>query len=187
VNTSRAPARWSSATIALHWASALIVLGLLALGLAMVHATGDPARRYDLYQLHKSLGFVALALLPARLIARLARRAPPPPPMPAWQKRAGATMHWALYLLTLVATLSGWLLASATIIPIPTRFFNMFVVPNIVGSSAVMAARMTCLHIGATWLMLALVALHVAAALKHQFVDRDAVLQQIVPRWLAGR
>ncbi len=186
MNPSGAP-RWSSATIALHWLSALVVLALLALGLAMVHAVDDPARRYDFYQLHKSLGFVALALLPGRLIARLASRAPPSPPLPAWMQRARAMLHGALYLLTLIATLSGWLLASATILPIPTRFFNMFVVPNIAASSAALAEQMTLIHIGATWLMLAVIALHVGAALKHQFVDRDCVLQQIVPRWLAGR
>ena len=187
MNVSRAPERWSSATIALHWSSALIVLVLLALGLVMVHAIDDAARKYDFYQLHKSLGFIALALLPARLIARLASRAPPSPPMPAWLRRVSATTHGALYVLTLMATLSGWLLASATIIPIPTRFFNMFVIPNIVGSSAVMAKQMAFVHTGATWLMMALVALHVGAALKHQFVDRDAVLRQMVPLWLVGR
>lgn len=182
-----APKRWSSATITFHWLSALIALGLLALGLTMVHAIDDPARKYDFYQFHKSLGFVALALLPGRLIARLASRAPPSPLLPAWQQHAATMMHWALYLLTLIATLSGWMLASATTIPIPTRFFNLFVIPNIAASSAVLAERMTIVHIGATWLMLALIAQHVGAALKHQFVDRDDELWQIVPRWLGGR
>ena len=172
--------RWSAATIALHWLSALVVVGLLVLGLTMVHAIDDAATKFDLYQWHKSFGFVALALLALRLLARL-RPAPTALPMPLWEHRAATAMHWTLYLLTLVATLSGWLLASAAVIPIPTRFFNLFVIPAIASPNATLAERMTALHLGATWLMGALVALHIAAAFKHHFIDRDATLRRILP------
>ena len=173
--------RWSAATIILHWLSALVIMGLLVLGLLMVHAIDDAATKFDLYQWHKSIGFVALALLALRLMARL-RPAPPSLPMPAWERRAANAMHWTLYLLTLVAAVSGWLLASAAIIPIPTRFFNWFVIPGIASPNAALAEQMTLLHLGATWLMAALVALHIAAALKHHFVNRDATLSRMLPR-----
>ena len=175
--------RWSTATIWLHWLSALVIIGLLALGWIMVHAVDDSAEKFDLYQWHKSFGFVALALLLARIVARLASAAPAALAMPAWELRAANAMHWTLYGLTLVATLSGWLLASAAVIPIPSRFFNLFVIPNIAGSDPALAGQMTLLHYLATRLMMALVALHIAAALKHHFIDRDDALRRILPRW----
>ena len=183
MSDAQSPARWSPATIALHWLSALLILGLLALGWVMVHAIDDAASRFDLYQLHKSLGFVALALLLARLAARLASPAPAGLAMPAWEQRAASAMHWTLLLLTAIAALSGWLLASAAIIPIPTRFFDLFVIPNIAGANPRLAEQMTLLHYVATRLMMVLVALHIGAALKHHFVNRDAALRRILPRW----
>jgi cytochrome b561 len=182
---SEAPSRWSPATIALHWLSALVIIVLLALGWVMVHAIADAASRFDLYQLHKSLGFVALALLLARIVARLASPAPVALAMPAWEQRAATAAHRTLFILTLIATLSGWLLASAATIPIPTRFFNLFVIPNIAGASPALAEQMTEVHFVATWLMMGLVALHIAAALKHHYVNRDAALRRILPRWVS--
>jgi cytochrome b561 len=63
----------------------------------------------------------------------------------------------------------------------------MFVVPKIAGSNPALEQQMSSLHAFATWSMLALVALHAAAALKHHLVDRDAALRQMVPRWSPGR
>jgi cytochrome b561 len=180
---SEAPSRWNSATIALHWLSALVILVLLALGWVMVHAIDDAASRFDLYQMHKSLGFVALALSLARIVARLASPAPVALAMPAWEQRAASATHWTLYILTLISTMSGWLLASAATIPIPTRFFNLFVIPNIAGADPVLAEQMRQVHFVATWLMMGLVALHVAAALKHHFFNRDAALRRMLPQW----
>ena len=177
--------RWSAATIALHWLSALIVVGLLALGWIMVHATDDAAEKFDLYQWHKSFGFVALGLLLARLAARAASPAPAALAMPAWERRAASAMHWTLYGLTAIAASSGWLLASGAAIPIPTRLFNLFVIPNIATANPALAEQMTLVHYVATRLMMGLVALHVAAALKHHFVNRDAALRRILPNWRA--
>jgi cytochrome b561 len=176
------PLRWSPATVLLHWLSALVVIGLLALGWVMVHAIDDAALRFDLYQWHKSFGFVALILLLARVLARMAARAPAALAMPAWERRAASAMHWALYILTLIAVLSGWLLASAAVIPIPTRFFGLFVIPNIAATDPALAEQMTLLHYLATRLMMALAALHIAAALKHHFVNRDEALRRMAPQ-----
>jgi cytochrome b561 len=177
---SEAGVRWSGATILLHWLSALVIVALLVLGWTMVHAIDNPASKFDLYQWHKSLGFVALALLASRLLARL-RPAPPALPMPRWERCAATAMHWTLYSLTMVSAMSGWLLASAAIIPIPTRFFNLFVIPAIASPNAALAEQMSVVHFGATWLMGALIALHMAAALKHHFVNRDTTLRRILP------
>ena len=187
MKATREFARWNAATISLHWLSALAIVGLLALGLVMTHLIDSPARRFDLYQIHKSLGFVALFLLAARLAVRLTSHAPPPLSTVAWERHAATAMHVALYFLTFVATISGWVTASATIIPVPIRFFRMFVIPNIVSSNAILEKQASLVHTLATWSMLALVAIHVAAALKHHLFDRDDTLRRMTPGGLRAR
>ncbi len=179
--------RWSPPVVALHWLAAALVLGLLALGWFMVHGEADAARRFVLYQLHKSLGFVALALLAPRLAARWATRAPPPVSMPAWERRAAALAHGALYALTLIAALSGWLVVSSAIVAIPTRFFDLFVIANTPGVGPGQFALATTLHFLSAWLLAGSIAIHVGAALKHRFVDRDAVWSRMAPTRLGRR
>jgi cytochrome b561 len=172
------PRRWSAATIALHWLSAVLVILLLGLGWFMVHGA---ATKFDLYQLHKSLGFLSLAFLIARLAARLGSAAPSgPPSTPLWERRLAGAAHAAFYLLLLAAALSGWLVVSAAIIPVPTRFFDLVVIPNLTGADAALEATATVIHYAASRLIMALMIVHVAAALKHHFIDRDDVLARMV-------
>jgi cytochrome b561 len=173
--------RWSRSTIALHWLSALLILVLLGLGWFMVHGDLKASTKFDLYQLHKSLGFLSLVLLLLRFGARLARPSPAAPPaMPRWERRAARATHVAFYVLLLVAALSGWLLVSAAIIAIPTRFFDLFVIPNLVGPDATLSAGMTFLHYLVSRLLIGLLILHIGAALKHHFIDRDDVFLRMV-------
>ena len=180
------PARWGALAIVLHWLSAALILELIAHGWVMAHGGLSAAAAFDLYQSHKSLGFVALALTAARLIARLGSTAPAPPASPLWERRLAALVQATLYGLTLVAILAGWLIVSTSPLPIPTRFFNLFVAPNIARPDAALFAASTLAHRAAAWLIAALVALHVAGALKHHFRNRDDVLRRMLPRWLAS-
>ena len=174
--------RWGASTIALHWLSAVLVIVLLTLGWFMVHGDIEASTKFDLYQLHKSLGFLSLALLLLRFGARLAERSPPAPPlMRAWERRAAGLAHIAFYALLLIAALSGWLRVSSAIIPIPSRFFDLFVIPNPVGPDAAFSDSMALLHYVVSRLLIGLLVLHVAAALKHHLVDRDDVLVRMLP------
>jgi cytochrome b561 len=173
---------WSVATIALHWLSAVLILALLGLGWYMVHGDLPASTKFDLYQLHKSLGFLSLALLLFRLIARFSRPAPPPPSaMPVAERRLAAGAHIAFYVLLLLAGASGWLLVSTAIIPIPTRFFDLFVIPNLTGPDTEWFNAMTLAHYAASRLLIGLLILHIAAAFKHHFHDRDNVLTRMLP------
>lgn len=176
------PRRWGVSTIALHWLSAVLVIGLLALGWFMVHGGLEAATTFDLYQLHKSLGFLSLVLLAPRFVARLAERAPPAPPrMGAWERRLARLTHATFYALLLIAVFSGWLRVSSAIIPIPTRFFDLFVIPNLVGPDGSLSDAASLLHYGVSRLLIGLIVLHVGAALKHHFFDRDDVLVRMLP------
>jgi cytochrome b561 len=177
------PARWSGPIISLHWAAGAIILALIALGWVMVYGGLDAAATFDLYQWHKSLGFAALALTAARLAARLAGAAPPAPASPRWERRLAAFTQMALYALTIVAIISGWLVVSTSPLPIPTRFFNLIVIPNIAPPDPSLFAAATLAHKLAAWSVALLVALHAAGALKHHLIDRDDVLRRMLPRW----
>jgi cytochrome b561 len=175
------PARWSGPVISLHWAAGAIILALIALGWIMVYGGLDAAATFDLYQWHKSLGFAALALTAARLAARFARASPRAPASPRWERRLAAFTQGALYVLTIVAIVSGWLVVSASPLPIPTRFFNLVAIPNIAPPDPSLFAAATLAHEVAAWSMALLVALHVAGALKHHVLDRDDVLRRMLP------
>ena len=138
------PQRWSTATIALHWLSAVLVILLLGLGWFMVHADIGAAAKFDLYQLHKSLGFLSLAFLLARLAARVGAAAPPGPfTTPLWERRLAGAAHAAFYLMLLAATLSGWLVVSAAIIRSRHCLFDLVVIPNLTGADAALEATAT--------------------------------------------
>jgi cytochrome b561 len=173
------PARWSEPIIWLHWAGAAIILALIALGWAMVYGGLDAATTFDFYQWHKSFGFVALALTAVRLVARFAGAAPRAPASPLWERRLAAATQALLYILTIGAIGSGWLLVSASPLPVPTRFFDLFVIPNIAPADPSLFASAELAHKLLAWAIALLVALHVAGALKHHFVDRDDVLKHM--------
>jgi cytochrome b561 len=174
------PARWSLAVIALHWISAALILVLIALGVAMVHGPFGAAQKFDFYQLHKSLGFAALAVMALHLAARLATRAPPPRGA-LFERRLAALAQAALYALSFAAILAGWLDVSTSPLPIPTRVFNLFVMPNIARPDHALYQAALAAHRYASWLIAALVALHVAGALKHHILDKDDVLKRMAP------
>ena len=176
-------ARWNEGVIALHWLSAAWLALVFALGLAATAADLDAARKFDLYQTHKALGWLTLALLAARLAARAVRVAPPP--APSWSRATRAAsrlVHAALYALLAAVPLIGWLRVSSAIVPIPVSLFGLATIPDIAPVDADFSERMALAHKLSAWALAALVALHVAAALKHQFVDRDAILYRMWPR-----
>jgi cytochrome b561 len=177
------PARWSGGVIALHWLSAAWLALVFALGLAATTADLDAARKFDLYQTHKALGWLTLALLAARLAARAAR--PAPPPAPSWLRAtrwASGLVHAALYALLAAVPLIGWLRVSSAIVPIPVSLFGLATIPTIAPVDGDFSERMALAHKLGAWTLALLAALHVAAALKHQFVDRDSILSRMWPR-----
>jgi cytochrome b561 len=177
------PIRWGGPLIALHWLAGALTLELIAHGWFMRSAGVSAATAFDLYQSHKSVGFIVLTLTLARLGLRICRKAPPQPHGAAWERGVAKIVQAALYALTIAATASGWVAVSASPLPIPTRFFGLFVVPDVARPDAALFSVATFSHGVAAWSILGLVALHVAGALKHHIMDRDDVLMRMLPRW----
>jgi len=172
------PARYTRTAIALHWLLALMILGALVVGLYMTGLPFSP-QRLQLYNWHKWAGVTILALSAARLLWRLSHRPPPAPPMPVWQARTAAITHGLLYALFFAVPLAGWAYSSSA--GFPVVLFGVLPLPDFVAKDAALAESLKPLHRWLAWALGAVVALHVAAAFKHQFIDRDALLRRMVP------
>jgi cytochrome b561 len=191
--------RYTAVAIVLHWAIAFAILFNIPLGLwmhARAEANDVSEGVFRAFQLHKSIGLTVLALSVIRVGWRLTQAQPPlPAHMPTWEKRAARVTHFLFYVVMLALPLTGWLYVSAgwsvhTDHPlvVPTRYFGFFHVPDLFGLShangstrAATAFAALKVHWALGWSTLALAALHVAAALKHQFFDRDEVMANMVP------
>jgi len=125
-----------------------------------------------------------LALSAARLAWRAAGHRPPPLPAhtPPWQRHAYRATHFAFYALFFIVPLLGWAYTSA--VGLPVVLFGALPLPDFVPRDKPFGEEvLKPLHALASYLLAAVVALHVAAAMKHQFVDRDHLLARMLPWW----
>lgn len=172
------PARYTRTAIALHWLLALAIIGSFGMGTYMADLPLSP-QKLKLYNWHKWAGVTILALSALRLLWRLAHRPPADPPMPGWQRTAAHATHLALYALFFAVPLVGWAYSSAAGFPIV--WFGVLPLPDFVSPDKALAEMIKPWHERLAWLMAALVLLHVAAAVKHQFVDRDGLIGRMWP------
>jgi cytochrome b561 len=175
--TDPAPVRWNRFAQLLHWLIALLIVGLGILGLWMVGLA--PADKFRVYPWHKSFGITVLVLVGLRLVWRLATTHPPEMPGPAWQRWSASAVHFALYVLMFAMPLSGWLYNSAANFPL--RWFGLVGVPALWGPDPVVKHWALRVHEYGFWTLAALIGLHVVAAFKHHYVDRDETLRRMLP------
>lgn len=178
MTSSGTATRYTTPAIALHWLLALAIVAMLALGTWMSSLPFSPLR-LRLYNWHKWAGVVVLALSLLRLAWRLTHRPPPAVAMPAWQRRAAAASHGLMYALFVAVPLAGWAYSSAA--GFPVVLFGVWPLPDFVAADRALAEAIRPLHRTLAWALGALVALHVAAALHHQFVLRDGLLARMWP------
>jgi len=180
---SRPVARYSAVAIALHWVLGLAILAMFCVGLYMTDLPFSPWR-LKLYNWHKWAGVTILVLSVLRLLWRLTHRPPALPQvvalgMPAWQTRAYHATHHVMYALFFVVPLMGWAYSSAAGFPIV--WFGQIPLPDLLPVNKEFAALIKPLHEISAFALVGLAGLHIAAALKHQFVDRDGLLQRMLP------
>ena len=181
--------RYGSVAMTLHWLIAALVLFNLTLGLTMTDLPRSDPNRFMLYQLHKSVGLTVLVLSFARLGWRLINPIPCLPRGMSPLLRFGAhASHFALYFFIIAIPLAGWSMVSSSSLGLPTPYFGLFSWPNIWFLADLPAATKAAnlglfkdVHTLLAFLAIGLVALHVLAALYHQFVCRDDVLKRMVP------
>lgn len=176
--------RYSLPAIVLHWLMALMIVASLCVGLTMARMPLSPTRLL-LYNVHKWAGVLILTLAALRLLWRLLHRPPAPLPMPAWQHAAARGSHATLYLLFFAVPLLGWAYSSAA--GFPVVLFGVLPLPDWVPVDRDLAQTLKPWHGRLAWLLGALSLLHVAAAWKHQLVDRDGLIDRMLPGRIARR
>jgi len=176
--------RYTGTAIALHWVLAALVLGQLALGWSMIEIPKEPVGvRAWWFNLHKSIGLTIGLLMLARLGWRASHPAPPlPAALPRWQVLAAKANHALLYACLLVMPLSGYLGSSFTRYPIKVYGATL---PHWGWDAPALKELCSQVHYATVWILMALVAVHVGAALKHLLVERDAVFWRMWP-WRTG-
>lgn len=173
--------RWGPVSQLLHWLIVLLILGLGVIGLVMVELPKSP-RYFWVYDLHKSFGLTVLALVTLRLLWRWFAGAPRPVAgTPHWQERIATVTHGLLYALTFAVPLSGWLYDSVSGLR-PLRWFWTFKVPKLADPSQALRPLARDWHEWLFWALIALVAVHAAAAFWHHLFQRDATLTRMLPR-----
>lgn len=171
--------RYSNVSLAFHWGIALLVVSQIVL--IMLHdATEGPMSR-EYVQIHKSVGLSILVLTLARIGWRFANPAIPlPAGTPGWQKVAARTTHVLFYVLLIGLPLGGWAASSAGGRDI--EWFGLFTWPALpLPLDRDLAGSFMEAHEAGVKVLYVLMILHIGAALKHHFIDRDNVLHRMIP------
>jgi cytochrome b561 len=165
---------------AVHWAIAILAILVVALGWAIPGAPrGGDSRELVLF-LHRSVGLLILILMVFRILWRVTHAPPPfPAGFPRLEAAAAHADHALLYVLFLVMPLSGLLNAAAA--GHPVSFFGLFAIPPLIPENPPLAKVAIAVHLAGQFVVYALVAIHVAAALTHRFVRRNHILDRMLP------
>jgi len=161
-----------------HWLTVLLLCAAFPVGFYMVELALSPTK-LKLFSYHKWVGVTVFALVGLRLLWRSVNPPPPSPAMPSWALRTAQITHRLLYLLLLAVPLSGWLMSSAK--GFQTVYLAQVPIPDLLGKDPALGAALESVHWMLNKMLLGAIALHVAAALKHHFVDRDGVLLRMLP------
>ncbi|HSF64714.1 MAG TPA: cytochrome b/b6 domain-containing protein [Paracoccaceae bacterium] len=165
---------------ALHWATAVLVLATIPAGIVMLQQGLDRPLQNLLFMFHKNIGVVILLLVLIRLAYRAAN---PPPPLPRsvpdWQRRIAGLTHVLLYAALIVMAVSGYVRVVSG--GFPLEWWDALGVPRLAPRSDAVAGVAKTIHWAAHYVVIALVVLHVGAALFHGVVKRDGVFARMWP------
>jgi cytochrome b561 len=163
----------------LHWAVFALMVAQYVVAITMPDI-GRGTVPGTLINLHMSFGLAILALVVVRWLWRIGHRIPlATPDMPSWEQPLARIVHGALYVLLAVNPILGWMNASARDWKITV--FGLFQLPHLVAPRSAIGREAGDVHTFLAWTLLALIGLHVAAALYHYFVRHDTVLQRMLP------
>ena len=163
-----------------HWLTALLVLLTIPAALIMLTPGIERWLQDPLFMFHKNVGVVLLVLIAVRLAYRLLN---PPPPLPQDMTRSqryiAEVTHWLLYGLLLAMAISGFIRVTAG--GFPLELFDQFGVQNLVPRSDSLAASAKQVHAILRIPLIALILLHIGAALYHGLIKRDGIVQRMMP------
>jgi cytochrome b561 len=170
---------WGSVSRVFHWSLGLVIIGMIAYGWWMNHFTAR-ADQVFYRSIHADISYAVLLLMVIRLIWRSINPVPAlPTDTPRRQRITVRVSHGALYGVTIPVAMLGWAHSGAHK-PDYGDWFGLFRVPQITSTDRAAAAAYEDRHIWCAYVLLALIAIHVAAAIWHYFVKRDSVTAQMI-------
>lgn len=166
-------------TRVLHWTTAALVAG--GFGAAwLFDALGPGPTAAGLVEVHRSIGLCILLVTVARVVWRATHPLPPVPSAP-WERWLAGTVQALLYLCLLTMPILGWIGSNAQ--GDTVSFLGLVPLPDIVLADQDLGDRIFVLHGWLGYAILALLALHIAGALRHRFIKKDGVLQRMTTGW----
>ncbi|MCC8936354.1 cytochrome b [Bradyrhizobium ivorense] len=170
---------WGWLARAFHWGLGAVIIGMIAYGWWMNHFAARPDRFFH-RSIHADIGYLVLLFTVLRLIWRAVNPTPAlPADTPHWQRIAARVSHGALYAVTILVAVLGWAHSGAHT-PDYSSFFGLFHVPQITSPDKAAAQAYEDRHILFAYVLLALIALHLAAVAFHHFVRRDRVAARMI-------
>ncbi len=172
--------KYDRVQVTLHWVIAALILAMIALGLFMVELPkqselppGQESVRAFYFLLHKSLGITAAMLILVRIGWRLTHKAPPlPDTVVKWQQKASSIVHGLLYTLMLAMPISGYLQSMYS--KYHTKFWGIEL-PRLAEANDTMKATFNEVHEVLAFLFIAMIAIHIAAAVKHKLAKSGVI------------
>ena len=176
---TRPSAQYTPVAKILHWVIAALIVTQFVLAWS---AEDLPLgmHKLALFARHKSFGMTILMLAIVRVAWRFMHPPPAlPPGMTAVERLLARATHVAFYVLLFVMPLTGWMMSSAKNYSV--SWFGMFTWPNLISQSDRAFALLRGTHDILSWALLGIAVLHIAAALKHHFWNKDNVLTRMLP------
>jgi cytochrome b561 len=170
---------WGAVQQGLHWFIVIAVVSQLTIGLIFANLPEKDPRAGTLFGVHATLGLVILLVMLARLLWRQANPVPAlPDTLKPYEKRIALANHWAFYALIIGLPIGGYLMVNAHGFAVP--FFGIEL-PKLLHKNEPWGEAFFYLHAGGAFVLMALILLHVAAALRHEFLLRDNTLRRMTP------
>ena len=171
--------RYSGVAIHLHWLMAAVLLVVFLVGVFMGDLKISPTR-VRVFNWHKWIGIVALALASIRLLWRATHRAPGLPASIAdWQRKVTGAAHGLLYALFFIVPLLGWAMSSAK--GLPVVLFGKIPLPDFVPVDKALGKTLEDVHAFFAYTLASLAGLHIVAALHHRFMLHDGIMGRMLP------
>lgn len=165
--------------ITFHWLIALLIIGMLAIGLYMTDLPIS-TEKLKLYGWHKEFGILVLILVTLRLGWLFGNTTPGfPDSIPRFQQFLARLVHWAFYGFMFAMPITGWLMTSAA--GLPPSFFGLFTLPPLVAPDPYLRELFDNIHQWLAYGLIVTICGHVGAALKHHFIDKDDIFRRMLP------
>jgi len=173
--------RYTRTAISLHWLMAILLICLFAVGVYMHELPLSPWK-LQVYSWHKWAGVTAFIMVLVRLVWRFTHRPPAlPDHMSDSEKMVAHAGHALLYLLMIAIPVTGWLMSSAK--GVQTVYFGIVPIPDLLAKNKELGSLLRDVHEILNLTLAVIVIGHMAAALKHQLMNKDDVLSRMLPRF----